>query len=243
MTNKTVLITGAAQRIGAVIVRDLHAQGMDVIIHYHNSATQAQSLAEELNADRTGSACFIQADLLDDSDRNSLIRDACNFKNRLDVLINNASSFYPTALEDATIKQWDELVGINMKAPFFLSQQAAPYLRACTGCIVNITDIHAVRPLKGHPVYSAAKAGMKMLTQALAKELGPEVRVNAVSPGAILWPQTMDDDRRKQILNKTTLKRQGCPEDVAKAVRFLINDADYMTGQVLTIDGGRTLFS
>ena len=141
MTNKTVLITGAAQRIGAVIVRDLHAQGMDVIIHYHNSATQAQSLAEELNADRAGSACFIQADLLDDSDRNSLIRDACNFKNRLNVLINNASSFYPTALEDTTIKQWDELVGINMKAPFFLSQQAAPYLRACAGCIVNITDI------------------------------------------------------------------------------------------------------
>lgn len=243
MTNKTVLITGAAQRIGAVIVRDLHAQGMDVIIHYHNSATQAQSLAKELNAERTGSACLTQADLLDDNNISSLIRDAHKFKNRLDVLINNASIFYPTALEDVTIKQWDELIGINMKAPFFLSQQAAPYLRESAGCIVNITDIHATKPLKDHPVYSAAKAGLEMLTQALAKELGPQVRVNAVSPGAILWPQTMDATRRKKILNRTILKRQGCPEDIAKAVRFLINDADYMTGQVLTIDGGRTLFS
>ncbi len=243
MSNKTVLITGAALRIGASIVRDLHANGMDVVIHYNNSGSEANALAQTLEAERPGSIHPIQADLLDDNVYTKVVKEAFEFKNRLDVLINNASLFYPSPIGEVTLEQWNDLVGINLKAPFFLAQQAAVYLRKVHGCIINITDIHAIRPLKRYPVYSAAKAGLTMLTKALAKELGPQIRVNAISPGAIIWPEEMNDETQDEILAKTTLKRQGTPEDINNAVRYLIFDADYMTGQVLTIDGGRTLYS
>ncbi|MFQ5659342.1 MAG: pteridine reductase [Gammaproteobacteria bacterium] len=243
MTNKTVLITGGAQRIGAAIARDLHAHGLDLVIHYNTSKDEAETFADSLNAERAGSVCLLQADLLNDREIFGLVTDAHDFKNRLDILINNASSFYPTPVNSVTTAQWNDLIGTNLKAPFFLAQRAADYLRESRGCVINMTDIHAERPLKNHAVYSTAKAGLVMLTKALAKDLGPEIRVNAISPGAILWPQQMDDETRKEILSRTILRRQGEQRDINNAIRYLIFDADYMTGQVLTIDGGRTLFS
>lgn len=243
MINKTVLITGAAQRLGAEIARHLHAKGMDIVIHYHQSGTKAETLTRELNTVRADSTLCLQGNLHDDPVFTEIIEQSYQFKNRLDVLINNASSFYPVPVDEVTSEQWDDLVGTNMRAPFFLIQHATKYLKETRGCIVNITDIHAQRPLKNHAVYSAAKAGLVMLTRALAKELGPDIRVNAVAPGAILWPENMDSIDKEKILSRTALKRQGKPEDIAKAVYFLIQDADYMTGQILTVDGGRSLFS
>ncbi len=243
MTSKTALITGAAHRIGAAIARDLHKHGLTVVIHCHESVSAAKKLVGELIAMRAGSAHIVQGDLLEADCYGEIIRQAHGFNQRLDVLINNASSFFPTPIGQISLKQWQNLIGVNMQAPLFLAQHAADYLAADDGCIINISDIHAQRPLKDHAVYSAAKAGLEMLTRALAKDLGPAIRVNAISPGAILWPRQMDEHEQNQILDQTVLKRSGNVEDVTNAVRYLIDGADYMTGQILTIDGGRTLYS
>lgn len=242
MTSKTVLITGAAQRVGAVIACYLHARQFDVVIHYNESTAEATRLAGELNQLRANSASLVQADLLAPSACDALIDAALGFKNRLDALVNNASTFYPTLLADMNEDAWEGIMGANLKAPLFLAQRAADSLRKSRGCIVNITDIHGTRPLKRYPVYSVAKSGLIMLTQALAKELAPDVRVNAVSPGAILWPDPMDSELKSKILSRTPLRRHGDPLDIAKAVHFLIVDADYITGQVLAVDGGRSLY-
>ena len=241
-SGKVALITGAAHRIGAAIARCLHARGMDLVVHYRRSRGAAEGLQSELQAQRADSVHLIEGDLLDTGAIPELIRESYQWRERLDVLINNASSFYPTPLASVTTAQWDDLLGSNLKAPLFLAQAAEPYLRKHHGCIVNIVDIHAERPLKGYPVYSIAKAGLAMLTKALARELAPDIRVNAVAPGAILWPEHgADDETRKHIIEHIALKRQGDPEDVARAVAFLIQDADYMTGHILTVDGGRSL--
>jgi len=242
MTTTTVLITGAARRIGAALTRDLHAHGMNIIIHYHTSKQDASQLAESLNAIRKNSAFLLQANLLETDSFDSIIATAAGFTGKLDVLINNASMFYPTIVGETTPQQWVELFGTNVKAPYFLVQSCLKHLRETRGCIINIADIHGSQPLKDHPVYSAAKAGLIMLTRALAKELGPEIRVNAVSPGAILWPGELSERKKQDILAKTALKHQGRPDDIASAVRFLINDAVYVTGQIINVDGGRVLY-
>ncbi len=243
MTSRTVLITGGAHRIGAAITRDLHEHGMDVVIHYHQSLAEAEKLAEDLNGKRSDSAYLVHGDLLDFENYSEIIDQAYGFKNRLDVLINNASSFFPTPLGQISLQQWQNLIGVNMQAPLFLAQLAADHLTANKGCIINLTDIHAIRPMKDFPVYSSAKAGLEMLTRALARELGSDIRVNGLSLGAVLWPENMNQEKKDDILKQTTLKRRGELIDVTNAIRFLINDADYMTGQILTIDGGRTLYS
>jgi len=244
MTNaRTVFITGAAKRIGAALARDLHGYGMDIIIHYNHSAREAGILADELNQVRAGSAYLLQADLLNTGSYESIIQKAISFTGRLDVLINNASLFYPTEIGKTTLQNWQEIIGTNLTAPFFLAQSAAGILAAHQGCIINLTDIHGTRPLKDHTVYSTAKAGLIMLTKALAKELGPAIRVNAVSPGAILWPEGLSEKKKEQIISKTIMKRMGTPENIAGAVRFLIRDADYITGQIIVVDGGRTFFA
>lgn len=244
LAGKVALITGAAHRIGAVTARTLHAAGANIVLHYRSSRKGAQVLQNELNMIRAESVMLVQSNLLDSGKLVSLAREAHDAWGRLDILINNASSFYPTAVGKVDEEQWNDLLGTNLKAPFFLSQAAAPYLAREKGCIVNIVDIHADRPLKGYPVYSIAKAGLVMLTKALACELGPQVRVNAVAPGAILWPDhDMDDVTKQRIVSRTFLKRQGEPADIAGAVLFLVREAGYMSGQVLTVDGGRSLNS
>jgi len=246
MQNKSVpttaLITGAAARIGAEIARTLHATGMNIVIHYRSSAESAEVLAKSLNQLRANSASTLQADLLNTSTLDSLVKNAASIWGELNVLVNNASSFYPTPVGKITEAHWNDLMGSNLKAPAFLSQAAVPYLKQTQGCIINIVDIHGFRPMKEHPVYCAAKAGLAMLTQSLARELGPEIRVNGVAPGAIMWPSTeLDPEIQASILERTALKRQGSPEDIAKAVKFLIMDAGYITGQVIPVDGGRSL--
>lgn len=242
LTGKTALITGAAHRIGADIARTLHHAGLNLVLHYRRSRAAAEALQAELNGRRAGSVALVQADLLDTANHPALIRQAYSVWERLDVLVNNASSFYPTPVGTVTEAQWNDLLGTNLKTPFFLAQAAAEYLRQSRGCIVNIVDIHGERPLKDYPVYSIAKAGLAMLTKSLARELGPEVRVNGVAPGAILWPERgLDEEAKKQIIDRTALKRHGSPHDVARTVLFLIRDADYMTGQILNVDGGRSL--
>lgn len=244
LEGKVVLITGAAHRIGATTARLLHATGANIVLHYRASRKGALALQEELNAQRENSVILVQADLLQTEKLTALVREAKEAWGRLDVLVNNASTFYPTAIGEVGENEWNDLIGSNLKAPFFLAQAAAPHLKRARGCIVNIVDIHADRPLRGHPVYSIAKAGLVMLTKALAGELGPEVRVNAIAPGAILWPENdMDEVTKQRIVSRTFLKRQGTPNDIAKAALFLIRDADYTSGQVLTIDGGRSLNS
>ncbi len=240
---ETVLITGAAHRVGAATARLLHAAGMNIILHYRHSKEAAEQLQQTLHAVRPDSVALLQADLHDTAKLPQLVEEAVAIAGKLDVLINNASSFYPTPLGTVTEAQWDDLIGANLKAPFFLSQAAAPYLRQQQGNIINIVDIHAERPLKEFPVYSVAKAGLVMLTKSLACELGPDVRVNAVAPGAILWPEHLDEAAKEKIISRTFLKRKGEPQDIAKAIRYLIRDADYMTGQVLAVDGGRSLNS
>ncbi len=242
-THPTVLITGAAHRIGAATARFLHGAGMNIVIHYRQSRTGAEALQQELEAVRPDSVALVQADLHDTALLPQLVEDAAEAWGRLDVLINNASTFYPTPIGKATEAEWDDLLGTNLKAPFFLGQAAAPFLRQTRGCIVNIVDIHAERPLRAFPIYSIAKAGLVMLTKSLAAELGPEVRVNGVAPGAILWPEHLDAVGREKIISRTFLKRQGAPEDIARAIRYLIQDADYVTGQILAVDGGRSLNS
>ncbi len=238
-----VLVTGAARRVGAEIARTLHAAGASVAIHYRSSATEAEELAATLNKARAESAATFAADLLDLAALPRLVDSVVARFGRLDALVNNASSFYATKVGAVNTAAWDDLIGSNLKAPLFLSQAAAPHLDRSGGCIVNITDIHAERPLKGYPLYCAAKAGLLGLTRALALELGPRVRVNAVAPGAIEWPQGTDDfppDARAAIIEHTLLKRVGSPADIARTVKFLIFDAPYVTGQVINVDGGRT---
>lgn len=243
MQTRTVLITGAARRIGAEIARTLHAAGMNVVIHCHRSVAQAEQLRNAFNSARAGSAAVCRADLLDADACTGLIEAAAAAFDGLDALVNNASVFRPTPVAEASLADWEEIVNSNLRAPFLLAQAAAGQLRARRGCIVNIGDIHGLRPLRNHAIYSTAKAGQLMLTQALAKELAPEVRVNAVAPGAVLWPEEMDAALRERIVAHTMLRRAGEPGDVAAAVRFLVLEADYVTGQVITVDGGRMLYS
>ncbi len=242
LAGRCALITGAAHRIGAAIARTLHAVGMDLVLHYRSSARAAETLQGELQTQRADSVRLIQADLHDTTRLDPLIAETVDFKGRLDLLVNNASSFYPTPLAEADEAVWDDLIGSNLKAPFFLSRAAAPHLQRTEGCIINLVDIHAQRPLKDHPIYSVAKAGNAMLVKSLARELGPEVRVNGVAPGAILWPeQGLAPETQEEILSRTALKRAGSPDDIAKTLLFLVRDADYITGQILAVDGGRTL--
>ncbi len=242
LDNHVALITGAARRIGAAIARTLHAQGADVAIHYRGSDDAANAVAKELNAKRADSAATFAADLTDLESLNGLVDAVRTWRNRLDILVNNASSFYPTPVGMITEDQWDDLIGTNLKAPLFLSQAALPALREAGGVIINIVDVHARRPLKNHTVYGPAKAGLAMLTRSLAKDLAPEVRVNGVSPGAILWPENgMSDTTKDAILEQVPLGRPGTPEDVASAVLFLAKDASYVTGQIIAIDGGRSI--
>lgn len=240
LEGKTALVTGAAKRLGAAIAERLHQAGMNVVIHYRSSGDAAQALAARLNAVRPDSAVTAQADLLAPEGFGSLIKTAQQWGG-LDLLVNNASSFYPTPMREADEGDWDELVGSNLKGPFFLAQAAMDALRARRGQIINIADIYAYRPLAKHPIYSIAKAGLVMLTRSLAGELAPWVRVNGIAPGAILWPeQGMDADSQRQILEQIPLQCTGKPEDIAAAVLFLARDAPYVNGHILSVDGGRS---
>ena len=242
MSGRTILVTGAAKRLGSAIARELHAGGANLMLHYRQAATAAEALTAELNAARPASAACLQADLLDVETLPFLVTHTVAHFGRLDALVNNASSFFPTPLGKIDLASWDDLIGSNLKAPLFLTQAAAPHLVATRGAVVNITDIHAERPLAAYPLYCAAKAGLLGLTRALAIELAPHVRVNAVAPGPILWPDGGAFDRaaRDDIVAHTLLQRAGCPQDIARAVRYLLDDADYITGQVINVDGGRT---
>jgi len=241
--HKVVLITGAAHRIGATTARLLHSQGMNIVLHYRHSREAAEKLQLELEQIRNDSVVLVQADLHDTHELDDLVKQAATVWGRLDVLINNASTFYATPVDTATEAQWDDLMGSNVKAPFFLSRAAAPYLKQQEGCIINIVDIHAERPLRTFPIYSMAKAALAMMTKALAAELGPEIRVNGIAPGAILWPENLNNEAKEKIISRTFLKRKGAPDDIAKAILYLIRDAEYMTGQIMAVDGGRSLNS
>jgi pteridine reductase len=244
LQNKIVLITGGAKRVGAAICRLLHANGANLMIHYKNSLKEARALQAELNLQRPNSVAIIQADLLNLSILPSLIQETIKHFGKLDVLINNASSYYPTEIGNIYEEQWQDLMGSNLKAPLFLSQAAAVELRKQQGCIINITDMHVERPKKGYIVYSVAKAGLVTLTKSLAHELSPEVRVNAVAPGPVMWPEDnpqFDELYRQRVISQTLLKRIGEPNDIAKAVKFLIQDAPFITGQIIAVDGGRSL--
>ncbi|NOQ14540.1 MAG: pteridine reductase [Methyloprofundus sp.] len=245
IARKNILITGGAKRVGAHCVRYLHAQGYNLLVHYRSSAASAKALADELNARRPDSVRLYQADLHDRVALQALAEVAKQAWGGIDGLINNASAFYATDMAEVTEVQWDDLLGSNLKSPFFLIQALAPALKNREGCVVNIVDIHAERGLEGFPVYSIAKAGLAALTKILAKELAPQIRVNAVAPGAILWPEQddMSQQQKQEIQAKVALQRTGSPDDIAKAIYFLINDAEYITGQVITVDGGRTLFT
>lgn len=242
--DKVILITGGAKRVGAAISRLLHGDGARVVIHYRSSVDEARRLEEALNHIRPGSASIVQANLLELPSLQTLLQTAVKQFGRLDVLINNASSYYPTQIGKIGEPEWDDLVGANLRAPLFLSQAAAPELKKQQGCIINITDMHVERPKKGYVVYNIAKGGLITLTRALAQDLAPEVRVNAVAPGPVLWPEDnpqFDESYRQTVINQTLLKRLGEPEDVARAVRFLIQDAPFTTGQIIAVDGGRSL--
>jgi pteridine reductase len=244
LEDKVVLITGGARRVGAAISRRLHAAGADLVVHYRSSAGEARALKNELAAARPNSVVLVQGDLLKPANLGGLIKDAVKAYGRLDALVNNASSFYPTAMGEITEKAWDDLVGTNLKAPLFLSQSAARELKKNHGAIVNIIDIHAEFPMKNYVVYNIAKGGLVALTRSLARELGPEVRVNGVAPGTILWPDDetwKDEVSRQRIMNQTALKRIGEPDDIAKAVEFLLTGGPYVTGQVIAVDGGRSV--
>jgi len=241
--NKVALITGGGRRIGAEIATILHNSGFRLALHYRHSREHAQALQDKLNGIRPDSVILIQADLHVTNGLSSLVHSTLESFGQLDVVINNASSFYPTPIGKATEQDWEDLMGSNLKAPFFLAQAAAPALKKSHGCIVNIVDIHSERPLKEHPLYCMAKAGLAMMTKSLAKELGPEVRVNGVSPGAILWPENeMDQLTQQRIISRSFLKRQGSPSDIAQTVLFLATQA-YITGQIIAVDGGRSLNS
>ena len=243
LEGKVVLVTGGAQRVGAAIVRRLHGAGASVVLHYRGSEAAARALEEELNARRLASCTRLRADLLEDGAAEALVGEAARRFGGLDVLVNNASMFYVTRIGRIAARQWDEIVGSNLRAPLFLSQAAAPHLKERGGAIVNVTDIHAERPLRNFVVYSVAKAGLAALTRSLALELAPGVRVNAVAPGAIAWPEDgkFENAERQRIVATTPLGRIGDPGDVAQAVHFLAC-APYVTGQTLAVDGGRSIF-
>jgi pteridine reductase len=244
MQNRVVLITGGAKRVGAAICRRLHGEGASLMIHYRSSMAEARELQAELNAIREDSVALAQADLLNMAHLPALVNDTVQRFGRLDVLVNNASSFHATPVGEIDEADWDDLVGTNLKTPLFLSQAAAPHLRKAEGCIVNIVDIHAERPLKSYSVYNAAKGGLVALTRSLARELGPEIRVNGIAPGPILWPEDeawSDELARQRIVNTTLLKRTGEPDDIARTARFLVYDAPYITGQIINVDGGRSV--
>jgi pteridine reductase len=244
LKGKTALVTGAARRVGACIVRELHAAGANVVLHYRSSADDAAELARELNGLRPGSTILAESDLLETAQLPELVKVAADAFGGLDVLVNNASTFYPTPVGDITAIDWDDLIGSNLKAPLFLAQAAAPLLKEARGLIVNLADIHGFRPLRRYPVYSIAKAGLIMLTKSLARELGPHVRVNAIAPGPILWPEEgLDTALQEKIIDRTALKRLGSPEDVARACLFFATGAPYVTGQILAVDGGRSIGS
>jgi pteridine reductase len=242
LASRCVLVTGAARRLGAAIARRLHAGGASVAVHYRSSAAEAAALVSSLNEIRAGSAAAFACELRDVEALPRLVEDVLARFGRLDVLVNNASSFYPTPVGTITPAQFADLVDTNLRAPLFLSQAAAPALRETHGLILNMVDIHGERPLRQHTAYSVAKAGLVMLTKSLARELGPEIRVNAIAPGPILWPEHgMPEELQQEIIGKTALKRSGSPEDIAQAAWFFAAEAPYVTGQVLAVDGGRSL--
>ena len=244
----SILVTGAAKRVGAVIARTLHAAGANVIVHCNRSRAEADAVVKELNTIRTKSASVLQGDLLAYNALKGLIDQAASAFGRLDGLVNNASTFYATPVGNIDEDNWNDLIDSNLKAPLFLAQAAAPYLKKTQGSIVNIVDIHAERPLKDFVVYSIAKAGLAGLTRSLALELGPEVRVNGVSPGAILWPdagktggKAFPEAEQQRIISQTPLKRIGTPDDIARAVKYLMLDAPFVSGQIISVDGGRSV--
>ncbi|NNM61110.1 MAG: pteridine reductase [Steroidobacteraceae bacterium] len=240
LRGKVALITGGARRVGGAIARRLHADGANICVHYRSSAAEAEALVAELNTRRAGSACCQAADLLANGTADGLIASVLGEWGRLDLLVNNASSFYATPVGRITAADWDDLLGTNLKAPLFLSQAATPALRSAQGSIINIVDIHGLRPLRDHPVYCVAKAGLAMLTRALARDLGPEIRVNGIAPGPVLWPDAgIDEPLKREIVKKTALKRRGSPADIARTALFLAKDAPYVTGQIIAVDGGR----
>src|SRR5579885_908960 len=242
LARKAALVTGAARRVGAAMAQALHAAGASVVLHYRSSAEEAAALAQRLNDARPGSATLAQCDLLDAPAVKELAQTAAAAFGGLDILVNNASSFYPTPLGDIDEDDWNDLIGTNLKAPLFLSQAVSAALRERGGLIVNLADIHGVRPLRRHPVYCVAKAGLIMLTKSLARELGPQVRVNAIAPGPVMWPQDgVDEALRAKIIDRTALKRGGSAEDVARAVLFFASEAPFVTGQILAVDGGRSI--
>ena len=240
--DQVALVTGGARRIGKELVKTLHEQGFGVIVHFNRSASDAEHLVSQLNSTRPDSAIAIAADLNDINNIEPLVSACVKKFGRLDVLINNASTFYPTPLSQASVEQWNDLMGSNLKAPMFLTQACAPYLAASHGCIVNIVDIYARRPLQDHPIYCAAKAGLEMLTRSFARDLAPNIRVNAVSPGAILWPENDDHPLKlNTLLEQIPMARLGSPADIAQAVLFLVCNAPYITGQTIAVDGGRSV--
>ena len=244
MQDAVVLVTGGARRIGSIIARAIHEAGSRVVLHYNKSRTDADDLCEEFNAARPDSCVVVQGDLLDAAAPPRIAEEAARAFGRLDGLVNNASSFHPTPLGEIKLRDWEDLIGTNLRAPLFLAQAAAPHLRAWQGSVVNIVDIHAERPLPDYLVYSVAKAGLAGLTRALALELAPDVRVNGIAPGAILWPeggQHFSPKERVRITEQTPLERIGTPEDVAGAVKYLLFDAPFVTGEILAVDGGRRL--
>ena len=244
MQQRAVLITGAARRIGAAIAQTLHGAGMDVVLHYRRSRESAEALAAELERARAGSTRILQGDLLDVERLPCLVEEAARAFGGLDGLVNNASSFHATPFGRIAPGDWEDLMGSNLRAPLFLAQAAAPHLAARHGAIVNVVDIHAERPLRDYLVYSIAKSGLAGLTRALAVELAPHVRVNGVSPGAILWPDggaDFDPEERSRIVAQTLLATTGRPEDLAGAVKYLLCDAPFVTGQIIAVDGGRSL--
>lgn len=244
--HKVALITGAARRIGAEVATLLHENGFNIVVHYHRSKSEAETLCATLNNNRKNSAISIGADLCEIDKLKTLADQARNHWSRLDVLINNASSFYATPMDSIDLQQWQDLIGTNLQAPLFLSQACAKYLENTRGCIINIADIHGERPLSEHPIYCIAKAGNIMLTKSLAKEFAPNIRVNGISPGAILWPENsaeLENQTKASITKKIALKQIGQPKDVARTIQFLVNDAPYITGQIIAVDGGRNLVS
>ncbi len=244
MQGKVVLVTGGAKRVGAAICRRLHAAGASIALHYRSSAQEALAVQAELNVVRPGSVLSVQADLLDLDAILRLVLETSQHFGRLDALVNNASSFFATPLGEIDEQNWGDLIGTNLKAPLLLAQAAAGELRRNHGAIVNIADIHAERPMHGHLLYSVAKAGLTALTRALAQEMAPQVRVNAVAPGVIMWPESaewIDEEQRRKIIAHTLLKREGDPDDVARTVQFLLSNAPYITGQIIAVDGGRSI--
>jgi pteridine reductase len=240
--NKTIMITGAARRVGAEMVKHLHQAGMNIILHYRSSEKNAMTLADSLNAHRADSVKLLMGDLKNYQQIPKLIEQGIALFGQIDALINNASSFYPTDLQDVTEEIWEDLIGVNLKAPLYLTQALAAELKQNRGCIINIVDIHGDRPLKDYSVYSIAKAGLIMFTKSMARELAPEIRVNGIAPGAIMWPEEQHyEGMHQEIISRTALKREGSPQDIADIALFLIEHANYITGQIIAVDGGRTL--